>query len=1097
MQKSFGKLIRWRFGLLALSALMLVQPMQVQAVALGSVEVASHLSEPFYAEVPVFIDESESLSNITVEIASPADYRILEIYRDPGLNALSIDLERDSRGARVEISSQSALTLPFFNLVLKVNSSEGSTHFKKYPVFLEMPKAKVATGKPPVAVVTRPEAAAVAPSAAAAEPAASPRMGMEAMGDEAAGESVAGAVTEGAKPFSAYDGWSRTDRYGPMVYGDTITTVAKRLRVDDRYSLSQVMVALYEKNKSKFSKDNINLINAGTYLDIPKAAEVEAASAAQADSVLAEHNRRWTDLKEQPRYAAVAEAQRTRYSKRVRVGEAAAGVAAAPVGKEAEPVTETAALQPAVAPVPSQQDEAPMVNAKQAEEMTALKAQNEALQQKLAVAEDKVAAMAAQPAEAGLLAAEERIKKLEMRLARLQQDLDKARQGERAVSQPNIMTYALGGLIFVLLAVIGYLMRRERPHPAAPESVAAVEPQLAAHETEAVTPPAHDSAEAMAVAAAEAAAQSMDEPTAVTEEITGIDQLDSDTLEDDMPDLSELDTADMEAFEGTISDKEPEPNADYLAEADVYLRYGMEEEAEHNLRMAIKQNPENADAHCKLFRLISGRQDREGLEAVIESGRQMLSGDGLNQFEREMEEAEDFTDTLEEPAISKEDKDFDIDATVILDVDDIGPRPLESVKPEEFEDTLSGLQAGENGDSADAIAEDVSKTSIDISSFDQEGPSETVVKPVEGAEPEAGDDDAEVKLEAEDISSGAPELEMEDEPVALDMEEGETAEDEEKTEVDAGREVTASAEDLTVSEASTKAEAGPEEETISEAEALKSVPDSLTSELTLSDVDMGSTGEQEVQVEPSGLDDADKTVKIDLSMAGEQVPELETEAMEAPADEGGDEAAGVEQEFTSTIAATLGELHSGEIKVGGEDAAAMDLGIDDAQAETVKAETIDATSETAQAPEGEQTEQSEQTKAPEGDQKKAGVIDMSGHDLGGADIERELDTLILELEAGSEVGGGDGEEVTEVSAARLVIDTGRSLLESESIDEAEETFNRALDGETRGAALLGLAEIAQRRGDEGKASELLSQAESVIGDEDRPVYDRILGQQSS
>jgi len=1080
MQLSFGKLIRWRFGLLALSVLMLVQPMQVRAVALGSVEVASHLSEPFYAEVPVFIDESESLSNITVEIASPADYRILEIYRDPGLNALSIDLERDSRGARVEISSQSMLTLPFFNLVLKVNSGEGSTHFKKYPVFLEMPKAKVATGKPPVAVVTKPEAEA-APTAAVAPSVETPLMEAEAMEVEAAGEPA-----EGAKPFSAHDGWARIDRYGPMVYGDTITTVAKRLRVDDRYSLHQVMVAVYEKNKSKFSQGNINLINAGTHLDVPRAAEVEAVSLAQAESVLADHNRRWAELKEQPRYAAVAEAQRTRYSKRVRVGEAAAGTADTPVGKEAEPVAETAGVQP-VAPVsaPSQEQggaEARMADARQTEALSALQTQNEALQQKLAAAEDKIAAMAAQPAEAGLLAAEERIKKLEMRLARLQQDLDKARQGEQAISQPKIMTYALGGLIFVLLAVIGYLMRREPPHPAAPESVAVVEPSLA-QEAETVTPD-QASAEAMAVAAAEAAAQSMDEPTSVTEEITGIDQLDSETLGEDLPDLSELDTADMEAFEGTISDKEPEANADYLAEADVYLRYGMEEEAEHNLRMAIKQNPENADAHCKLFRLISGRQDREGLEAVIESGRQMLSGDGLNQFEREMEEAEDFTDTLEEPAISKEDKDYDLDATVILDVDDIGPRPLESVKPEEFEDTLSGLQAGENGDSADAIVEDVSKTSIDISSFDQKGSSETVVAPVEGAEPEAGDDDAEVKLEAEDISSGAPELEMLDEPVVLDLEEGEAAEGEEKTELDAGGEVTASAEDLTVSKAAAEAEAGPEDETISEAEALKSIPDGLTSELTLSDVDMGSTGEQEVQVEPSALD-ADQTVKIDLSsMAGEQIPELETEAMEATADEGGDEAAGVEQEFTSTIAATLGELHSGEIKVGGEDAAAVDLGIDDTQVETVKAETIDAASETA--------------KAPEGDQKKAGVIDMSGHDLGGTDIERELDTLILELEAGSEVGGGGGEEVTEVSAARLVIDTGRSLLESESIDEAEETFNRALDGgETRGAALLGLAEIAQRRGDEGKASELLSQAESIIGDEDRPVYDRILGQQSS
>ena len=204
---------------------------------------------------------------------------------------------------------------------------------------------------------------------------------------------------------------------------------------------------------------------------------------------------------------------------------------------------------------------------------------------------------------------------------------------------------------------------------------------------------------------------------------------------------------------------------------------------------------------------------------------------------------------------------------------------------------------------------------------------------------------------------------------------------------------------------------------------------------------------------------------------------IEAEATESPADEGGDEPAGIDQEFTSTIAATLGELHSGELKTGGRQAPdSIELDVGDLDDDTVKADVVDT--------------------ASEGDRAQAGVIDMSGHDFGGADIERELDTLILELEAGSEVGGGREEEITEVSAARLVIDTGRSLLESDSMDEAEEAFNRALEGETRGAALLGLAEIAQRRGDETKAAKLLAKAEPVIEDVDRSVYDRIVRQQS-
>ncbi len=128
--------------------------------------------------------------------------------------------------------------------------------------------------------------------------------------------------------------------YGPVVYGDSIYTIADRLRVDKRYTIRQVMAALFEKNRSRFAQDNLNLVLYGTYLDVPTAEEVERLSYDQALSVIQEHNRRWRELMKQPRYAAVAEAQRTRYSKRVRVAEAiqaakvASGMAATPVSDQ-------------------------------------------------------------------------------------------------------------------------------------------------------------------------------------------------------------------------------------------------------------------------------------------------------------------------------------------------------------------------------------------------------------------------------------------------------------------------------------------------------------------------------------------------------------------------------------------------------------------------------------------------------------------------------------------------------------------------------------------------------------------------------------------
>ncbi|MDX8408116.1 MAG: FimV/HubP family polar landmark protein, partial [Mariprofundaceae bacterium] len=361
-----------------------------QAVSLGKIEVASHLGEPFYAEIPLSLDGNESISRVFVEIAAPTDYRILEVYRDAVLNSVRADVESDSRGSRIELSSRSGLDAPFFNLVLKVRYDR-ATHFKKYPIFLDLPKSIQPSVKraplPSVHALKSPAGVDTSTSVAAAP----------AVNETVAAPAAVQTTTGGS--FAPYDGWARTGRYGPMVYGDTISTVAERLRVDDTFSRQQVMMALFEKNRAKFDQDNINLIKAGTYLDVPRAAEVERITPSQARNLIAEHEKRWKDLTKQPRYAAVAEAQRTRYSKRVRAGKQANGTAAAPeatmskqAGGASAASKETAAGAGKPEGAASSGATAGDGNAALAE-LAALKQQNEALQARLSENEKQLEAL--------------------------------------------------------------------------------------------------------------------------------------------------------------------------------------------------------------------------------------------------------------------------------------------------------------------------------------------------------------------------------------------------------------------------------------------------------------------------------------------------------------------------------------------------------------------------------------------------------------------------------------------------------------------------------------------------------------------------------
>ncbi len=583
-----------------------------QAASLGKVDVASHMGEPFYAEVPLGLDEGEIISNIFVELASSADYQILEVFRDSAVGAIRADVKSDSRGSRVELTSTSAIEAPFLNLVLKVRYGR-ATHFKKFSIFLDLPRAvKVDISKEKVLPVKRVEDISANPMLEAAP--------------------AAEKVKQEAKTiFKAYDGWARTGQYGPMVYGDTISTVADRLRIDARYSRQQVMMALFEKNKSKFDKENINLINAGTYLNVPSAQEVEHISRSQALGLLKEHNAKWKELTKQTKYAKVQEAQKNRYGKHVRMGETASGVASQPIAKKDK---NTSLSNPVLGTGTVAEKEVPSIGEKPQnnEAITVLRQENDSLQQRLKDMEVKMAKLAAQPTAAeGLAASNARIKKLELQLARQIGELEKARK--QAAMQQNgsegmgLLTWILIGIVALLSMIAGYLvyaLRGQRSHPVDQEdTLGMMEPEL--EEVEEI-----DVEEAHAEPKLEEVEELDVEPVDFEATLMGsADDLQG-PLVQTIPELTDEDTSEMDAF--IESEEEPDPNVDYLTEADVYMRYGMEDEAEKQVGMALRLRSDNKDAHIKLTQIRHARGNQVGVDEAAATARSVLVGDALATF---------------------------------------------------------------------------------------------------------------------------------------------------------------------------------------------------------------------------------------------------------------------------------------------------------------------------------------------------------------------------------------------------------------------------------------------------------------------------------
>ena len=740
-----------------------------QAVSLGKIEVASHLGEPFYAEVPLALESGEDISRVYVEIAAPTDYRILEVYRDAVLNSLRADVQNDSRGSRIELSSRNGLDAPFFNLVLKVRYDR-ATHFKKYPIFLDLPKSiqpqltrtplpSVQALKSPTGVDTTMPKATTEPMAAVVEPAA----------EKSAGTG-----------FVPYDGWARTGRYGPMVYGDTISTVAERLRVDDTFTRQQVMVALFEKNRARFDQDNINLIKAGTFLDVPAAAEVERITPSQARNLIAEHEQVWKELKNQPRYAAVAEAQRTRYSKRVLMGQQASGMASSPEATGQVSATQMAPTDEQTgSPAVTNTSLGDMVegagnqaagssNDETVKALATLKQQNEELQARLAENEKKLEAMKNKPAEEA--AASARSEKLELKLARLQSELDAAREqvGAQQEGGSNWLTWLLGGLIIILLGAVGMLMRREPSHPAAslehfetPETVAAAAPA-----SDFDSEPSDDGIPEIDVEEADieaiAGGHDLDATTRMTPE-------EARQFTDSIPDLTDEDTGEMQAFTEEV-DEEPDPNVDYLSEADVYMRYGMEDEALQQVNMALRLKPENTEAHIKKAEILKPKSDTDEFQQTIADATQTLRGADLERFTEAVSEIQSdgkstddvsLEDTLPPTNVSEligeqaaEDGGISSEET-ISDFEDpgFGEAELDTSSPTEGLDTIVNTGAASDEADLDAALSDLDD--LDIA----DAPAEAV-EPVGEVEetPGSGAMDAEISGEGLDFDLSDIEL---------------------------------------------------------------------------------------------------------------------------------------------------------------------------------------------------------------------------------------------------------------------------------------------------------------------------------------------------
>ncbi len=291
-----------RFKTSVLALAMAFLPLGAQAAGLGKLTVVSALGQPLRAEIDLTASREE-YSSLSARLASADAFKNAGIEYSPILSGIRFTLDKRPNGQPyLQVASDRPLNEPFVDMLVEVNWASGRL-VREYTFLLDPPDVfkKPAMPAPapvaapvaapaaplPVAPVKAVEAAAIAPrpveprAAAPVEDKPLKKSTVEELKPvRKAAEKPAEKPAEKAVEKSAEDGATRQVRKG-----DTLSKIASEVKPEG-VNLDQMLVALFRSNKDAFDAGNMNRLRAGKILAIPDKETVIALDQPEARKIV-------------------------------------------------------------------------------------------------------------------------------------------------------------------------------------------------------------------------------------------------------------------------------------------------------------------------------------------------------------------------------------------------------------------------------------------------------------------------------------------------------------------------------------------------------------------------------------------------------------------------------------------------------------------------------------------------------------------------------------------------------------------------------------------------------------------------------------------
>lgn len=574
---------------------MAFMPIVGYTAGLGKLNVNSGLGEPLKADVELLSVTPEELSTLSAAIASEEAYNVQGIARLGIHNNIKVELAKSDTGSPIlKIRSSLPISDPYLDMLIQVDWASGRL-LREYTVLLDPPEYKSAVDTVSDFVnVNKPLQATGTSSVSNTRrtPANTTRNSVK---------KSAPSKTEDAASTDASLDELKTKQ------GDTLVAIAQKMQTEG-VSLDQMLVGLFENNKSAFANGNMNQLKVGQIIKAPSAETLSAIDPKQAKQTLKLHSSNWN-------------AYRNSLAGNVKTASASedAEPKQSASGKIASAEDKSAVVKPGVQDVVklSAGDKNTVANQKSATaeadaKITAMQEEATARENALKESLSRVAAL------------EKQIEDMQKLLALKNQTMTELQKNAEVVSEP----------------VIEKTKSDEKTVDKSSAPAPAVKPEVKKPAVVNVAPPV-----------------TAEEPSFVDSLLSSLDlqllggtsalvflgagwlflrnkrRKDLDSFErgiltsgglrantvfgNTTGNSSTTDTSFLTDFAQSADGSMIDTNdVDPIAEAEVYMAYGRDAQAEEILKDAIVKEPKRYELHLKLLEMYAGRKDISAFEAV-------------------------------------------------------------------------------------------------------------------------------------------------------------------------------------------------------------------------------------------------------------------------------------------------------------------------------------------------------------------------------------------------------------------------------------------------------------------------------------------------